>query len=43
MSVRNAGIFYLTTTRQLIDNYVSTGKVYLVHREFPAADACVWT
>jgi protein-disulfide isomerase len=28
---------YLTTTRQLIDNYVSTGKVYLVHRDFPLA------
>ena len=26
---------YLTTTRQLIDNYVSSGKVYLVHRDFP--------
>jgi len=26
---------YLNTTRQLIDNYVSTGKVYLVHRDFP--------
>jgi len=28
-------IFYLTTTQQLIDNYVSTGKVYLVHHDFP--------
>jgi protein-disulfide isomerase len=27
--------FYETATRQLIDNYVSTGKVYLVHRDFP--------
>jgi protein-disulfide isomerase len=27
--------FYETVTRQLIDNYVSTGKVYLVHRDFP--------
>ena len=26
---------HLSTTRQLIDNYVSTGKVYLVHRDFP--------
>jgi protein-disulfide isomerase len=28
-------LFYETVTRQLIDNYVSTGKVYLVHRDFP--------
>jgi len=28
-------VFYQDTTRQLIDNYVSTGKVYLVHRDFP--------
>lgn len=27
--------FYETATRQLINNYVSTGKVYLVHRDFP--------
>ena len=26
---------FLTTNRQLMDNYVSTGKVYLVHRDFP--------
>src|SRR3984893_11996519 len=26
---------YTTTNRQLIDNYVSTGKVYLIHRDFP--------
>lgn len=26
---------YLTTNRQLMDNYVSTGKVYLIHRDFP--------
>jgi protein-disulfide isomerase len=26
---------HLNTTRQVIDNYVSTGKVYLVHRDFP--------
>jgi protein-disulfide isomerase len=25
----------MSTTRQLIDNYVATGKVYLVHRDFP--------
>lgn len=24
-----------TTNRQLMDNYVTTGKVYLVHRDFP--------
>jgi protein-disulfide isomerase len=28
---------HLNTTRYLIDNYVSTGKVYLVHRDFPLA------
>jgi protein-disulfide isomerase len=28
---------YLTTNRQLMDNYVSTGKVYLIHRDFPLA------
>jgi protein-disulfide isomerase len=28
---------HLNTTRQVIDNYVSTGKVYLVHRDFPLA------
>lgn len=27
--------FFETTNRQLMDNYVSTGKVYLVHRDFP--------
>ena len=27
--------FYEGTLRQLIDNYVSTGKVYLIHRDFP--------
>jgi len=28
-------IFYLGTLRQVIDNYVSTGKVYLIHHDFP--------
>jgi protein-disulfide isomerase len=28
---------YLTTNRQLMDNYVSTGKVYLIHRDYPLA------
>jgi protein-disulfide isomerase len=28
-------LFFLTTTQQLIDSYVSTGKVYLVHHDFP--------
>jgi protein-disulfide isomerase len=27
--------FYETTLKQLIDNYVNTGKVYLIHRDFP--------
>ncbi|MGC1618386.1 MAG: thioredoxin domain-containing protein [Candidatus Acidiferrum sp.] len=27
--------FYMNTNRQLMDNYVSTGKVFLVHRDFP--------
>lgn len=26
---------FLTTNRLLMDNYVSTGKVYVVHRDFP--------
>ncbi len=26
---------YEETTRQLIDNYVTTGKVYLIHHDFP--------
>jgi protein-disulfide isomerase len=26
---------HLNTTRQLIDNYVSSGKVYLIHHDFP--------
>lgn len=28
---------FLTTNRQLMDNYVSTGKVYLIQRDFPLA------
>jgi protein-disulfide isomerase len=28
-------LFYETVTKQLIDTYVNTGKVYLVHRDFP--------
>lgn len=26
---------FLNTNRQLMDNYVTTGKVYLIHRDFP--------
>ena len=26
---------YTTTNRQLMDNYVTIGKVYLIHRDFP--------
>ena len=26
---------HTTTTRQVIDNYVFSGKVYLIHRDFP--------
>jgi protein-disulfide isomerase len=26
---------FASTNRQLMDNYVSTGKVYLIHRDFP--------
>src|SRR5260370_15046654 len=26
---------FVTTNRQVIDTYVSTGKVYLIHRDFP--------
>ena len=28
---------YVTTNRRIMDDYVSTGKVYLVHRDFPLA------
>ena len=28
---------YMATNRQLMDTYVSTGKVYLIHRDFPLA------
>ena len=28
---------FLTTNRQLMDNYVSSGKVYVIHRDFPLA------
>jgi len=40
--------FYLNTLRPVIDNYVSTGKVYLIHHDFPLAmhaysrDAARW-
>src|SRR5260370_37688322 len=27
----------MTTNRRVMDNYVSTGKVYLIHRDFPLA------
>lgn len=27
--------FYLNTNRQLMDSYVSSGKVFLIHRDFP--------
>ncbi|HME06438.1 MAG TPA: thioredoxin domain-containing protein [Bryobacteraceae bacterium] len=30
-------VFHQNTVGPLIDNYVKTGKVYLVHREFPLA------
>src|SRR5512136_23490 len=26
---------FLNTTQKVMDNYVNTGKVYLVHRDFP--------
>jgi protein-disulfide isomerase len=40
--------FFLNTTKPLIDNYVSTGKVYLVHHDYPlpmhahSEDAAKW-
>jgi protein-disulfide isomerase len=40
--------FYLNTLRPVIDNYVSTGKVYLIHHDFPLSmhaysrDAARW-
>jgi protein-disulfide isomerase len=30
-------MLYTTTNRPLMDSYVSTGKVYLIHRDFPLA------
>lgn len=42
------GQLYVQTLRQVIDNYVSAGKVYLVHRDFPlplhkySRDAARW-
>ena len=27
--------FYQTSLKQVVDNYVNTGKVYLIHRDFP--------
>lgn len=30
-------MLYTTTNRLLMDNYVSTGKVYVIHRDFPLA------
>ena len=42
------GQLYVQTLRQVIDNYVSAGKVYLVHRDFPLSahkysrDAARW-
>jgi protein-disulfide isomerase len=29
------GNFYETSLKRVIDNYVTTGKVYLIHRDFP--------
>jgi protein-disulfide isomerase len=31
----SCGAFYQTTLRQMINTYVSAGKVYVVHRDFP--------
>jgi protein-disulfide isomerase len=28
-------VFYMNDTRPLLDDYVATGKVYLIHRDFP--------
>jgi protein-disulfide isomerase len=30
-------MLFTSTNRQLMDNYVTTGKVYLIHRDFPLA------
>ena len=34
---------FVTTNRQLMDDYVSTGKVYLIHRDFPLSHARLFT
>ena len=31
----SCGAFYETTLRQMINDYVASGKVYIVHRDFP--------
>lgn len=31
----SCGAFYQTTLRQMINDYVAAGKVYIVHRDFP--------
>lgn len=42
------GNFYRNTLRQVIDNYVSTGKVFVVHHDFPLSmhshsrEAALW-
>jgi protein-disulfide isomerase len=33
----SCGAFYETTLRQMINDYVAAGKVYIVHRDFPLA------
>lgn len=30
-------MYYMGTNRQIFDNYVNTGKIYFVHRDFPLA------
>ena len=47
-NVRRAGCFFLTATTPLMNDYVASGKVYLVHHDFPlpmhahSLDAAKW-
>src|SRR5258705_13684283 len=33
---------YKTTNQQLLDNYVNTNKVYMIHRDFPLPMHAYW-
>ncbi len=37
------GNFFEQTLRPLINDYVASGKVYVIHHDYPAADACQYS